>query len=429
MSVALVVGALLVSGPAASAHAGVRVVRAAAAAPVFQLGVTHGHQSIDAAGDMTGNAAAERVLSTTVSLQNQHIMGWGADNPEPSPGQYNFSSLDARIALIRRTNGQPVITLCCSPDWMKGGAAGTTDWSRLEVAPTPDHFDDFAALAAKVALRYPNVTNFQVWNELKGFWNSTLNRWDYEGYTALYNKVYRAVKQVRPDAKIGGPYVVLDSYASAATSPAPSAVRGPWGVVDQRELDVLSYWLTHNVGADFVAVDAMIATRDRGLITDVVTATQKFAAIDTWLRARTSLPIWWSEFYVQPVGAKWTPQHVAAAAVAALVSMATSGANAALVWQPEVDGSDGLGLWSSTYSRSGGIATPLATILAQLRPVLAAAAQPIRGLPGSVSGLTTATTFVLVNVASTTQRTRLLTAVSKSFPTSIASNRIIVQRR
>src|SRR5258708_3627157 len=32
--------------------------------------------------------------------QDQAIMGWGADNPEPSPGQYNFGSLDRRIQLI-----------------------------------------------------------------------------------------------------------------------------------------------------------------------------------------------------------------------------------------------------------------------------------------------------------------------------------------
>jgi hypothetical protein len=75
--------------------------------------------------------------------------------------------LDSRIALIRRTGGTPVTTLCCVPDWMKGGRPGTTDWSKLEVAPAPGHYADFAALAATIARRYPFVRHFLflVWNE------------------------------------------------------------------------------------------------------------------------------------------------------------------------------------------------------------------------------------------------------------------------
>jgi hypothetical protein len=51
----------------------------------------------------------------------------------------------------------------------------------------PSHSEDFANLAADVALRYdgtrtgtygqllPKVDYFDVWNELKGFWNSSGN--------------------------------------------------------------------------------------------------------------------------------------------------------------------------------------------------------------------------------------------------------------
>ena len=37
-----------------------------------------------------------------------------------------------------------------------------------------------------------------MWNELKGFWNARLNRWDYEAYTAFYNTVYDALKAYDP---------------------------------------------------------------------------------------------------------------------------------------------------------------------------------------------------------------------------------------
>ncbi|OLT10047.1 hypothetical protein BJF78_29420 [Pseudonocardia sp. CNS-139] len=65
------------------------------------------------------------------------------------------------------------MTLCCAPDWMKGGEPGETDWSRIEVAPDPAHYADFAALAVDVARRYPQVRHFVVWNELKGFFDAT----------------------------------------------------------------------------------------------------------------------------------------------------------------------------------------------------------------------------------------------------------------
>ena len=65
-------------------------------------------------------------------IQNQHIMGWGGGNPEPSPGEYDWGSLDTRVEMMRRTGARMVITLCCAPDWMKGGEPGETDWSNLE---------------------------------------------------------------------------------------------------------------------------------------------------------------------------------------------------------------------------------------------------------------------------------------------------------
>lgn len=66
-------------------------------------------------------------------------MGWGASNPEPSPGHDDFVALDRRVALMLRTGATPVLTLCCAPDWMKGGRPGDTECPQqaLETAPTP----------------------------------------------------------------------------------------------------------------------------------------------------------------------------------------------------------------------------------------------------------------------------------------------------
>jgi hypothetical protein len=342
------------------------------------------------------------VLRAAADLQNQHLMGWGASNPEPRPGQFQWQSLDQRIALIRRSNGDPVLTLCCAPDWMKGGKAGRTDWKLLEVAPTPDHYDDFAALAARAALRYPDIRYFQVWNELKGFWDPVANTWDARAYTDMYNRVYDAIKAVRPDALIGGPYVVVDSWSESAVASHPSEVRGPWGILDQRPLDVLEYWFAHAHGADFVTVDGETATRDRGLITDAFTATQKFTAVDNWLRARTTLPIWWAEWYASvPPGKAYDLLYQNAVGTAALRQLALSGSAVALSWQPQGWGEHCLGcLWSDVNASSGGQATPFAATLTAWRksfPPGTLLHENAGQLPDGVLGLASRTQQLLIN--------------------------------
>jgi hypothetical protein len=247
-----------------------------------------------------------QLLQAALTFQNVPLMGWGADNPEPVPGIYNWSSLDARVQLMRDTHATKIITLCCAPTWMFDSAwVGRTDWNRLETAPTPEHFADFANLTQQVALRYKDVQYFQVWNELKGFYNAALNRWDYEGYTTMYNMVYDAIKAVRPDAKIGGPYIVMDTWADpdAGGWPPhdPTLLRQPWGTIDQRSLDTLSYWLAHKHGADFLLVDGGTGTREGKWVTDDFTAANVFPAIINWIRKQphggATLPVGFAEWY------------------------------------------------------------------------------------------------------------------------------------
>ena len=314
----------------------------------FFYGGTHEQYSpAESYLDSNARQRAQDVLRRAAPVQNQHIFGWGAFNPEPSPGEYDWSSLDSRIELMARTGGIPVLTLCCAPDWMKGGRPGQTDFNRLAEAPLPDHYDAFASLSAQVAVRYQNVKYFLVWNELKGFFNSSLNRWNYEAYTTLYNKVYDAVKKVRPDANIGGPYVVLDSWG-AAPPEAVSNLKGPWGTADQRALDVVTYWLKNKHGAQFIAVDGYIGPRDNRPVQD---ATGKFEAMTTWVRQQTDLPIWWAELHPTPDSAT-TDDARAASVIQALDGVDRAGGNVVLLWDPNNF------LYSDLRNRGG---EPLAT--------------------------------------------------------------------
>ncbi|MDX6738967.1 xylan 1,4-beta-xylosidase [Actinocorallia sp. A-T 12471] len=291
-------------------------------------GFTHTQTSLEA------TPAAKAAVAGVPMLQVQHIMGFGADNPQITPGQYNWSSLDRRMKDIRETGGVPMITLCCAPDWMKGGPEGSTDWNHLEDSPLPKFFDAFAAQAADVARRYPDVKYYFVWNEFKGFFNQDANRWDFEGYTQLYNKVYAALKKVDSSLQVGGPYIPVNSY-SGAHSAASKDLTGPWGAADQRALTAIEYWIEHKQGADFVVVDGSSLPEDRTAHEDPFRDNAKFSAVTEWLRGKTDLPAVWAEWYTEPQNSGWTAPKLQAVQADAMIHFAKSGAAGALYWSPQ----------------------------------------------------------------------------------------------
>jgi hypothetical protein len=339
---------------------------------LLELGVTHTQYSLDSWGNKEAVARGTAVLVATTDVQNQSIMGWGALNPEPYPGRFAWESLDQRVALMRKTRATMVITLCCAPDWMKGGKPGRTNWKRLDVAPYPSHYKDFAELAAAVARRYPDIRRFQVWNELKGFWDAKLNRWNYERYTQLYNDVYDALKAVSPAIQVGGPYVFLDTWFHNPSESSP--ISGPYGTVDRRDLAVIEYWLVHKHGADFITFDSGTKARD-GNPSDWFAATQLYGDVDRWVAAHTSLPIYWAEWYSSDDGPKGVPfdwKRQDALMTATLIEMARTRAAVELRWQPQglvccpYDGNQE-SVWSDTRVAGGGRPFPFATSANRLR--------------------------------------------------------------
>ncbi|MFD9794703.1 xylan 1,4-beta-xylosidase [Streptomyces sp. NPDC059070] len=337
--------------------------------PELGWGFTHTQYSADS-GSPDAVARVRGLIAPQPMQQDQAIMGWGAGNPEPSPGDYDFSDLDRRIAFIRSTGSTPVITLCCAPDWMKSGRAGEdhTDWSlkSFESAPLPTHYADFAKLAAKVAERYPDVRHFIVWNEFKGFFDESSQRWNYEGYTRLYNLVYDQLKKVNEENRVGGPYLAMDSYAPGEEQFA-SELKGPWGSVDQRVLDAFTYWNRHKKGADFVAVDGAGFTRDDRALPDAFTALDKFTDVGRWLRQHAEgLPLWWTEYYVEPDGSHWSEGRRVAAQAAAMIAMARGGATTGFYWSPQRTTADCPGcLWTATQSADGGAALPMFALVSR----------------------------------------------------------------
>ncbi|WP_286258045.1 GH39 family glycosyl hydrolase [Streptomyces graminofaciens] len=343
--------------------------------PFVGWGFTHTQFSADE-GDSAATERVEKRLGAQPFPQIQHIMGWGADNPEPVEGRYDFEEMDRRIDFVRASGGIPVVTLCCAPDWMKGGRSGanSTDWSQdaLETAPEPEHYADYAALAATVAKRYPDVRHFIVWNEFKGFWNNAEARWDYEGYTKLYNLVHKALKKVDKAIMVGGPYLVMDSVDPRQDG-ASTSLKGSWGAMDQRVLDAFDYWNKNKAGADFVVVDGSSYTKDDDLLPDEFAATEKFTAVSRWVRERSDgLPLWWAEYYVEPADANddragWSETRRVAVQASGLIAMARGGATSGFYWNPEEEsGADCPGcLWTPTDTEDGGKALPMYDLLSR----------------------------------------------------------------
>ncbi len=342
----------------------------------FSTGTTFTQYSLDPWGNTAAIERGENLLLNSTKIINQHLMGFGALNPEPYPNNYDFSTIERRIGNDTGLGDEAetiVLTACCAPDWMKGGTPGTTDWSRIEIAPFPQHFDDYADLVAEVVRRpeFSNIKYVQVWNEMKGFWDVSRNRWNHEAYTDLYNKVWTAVKTVRPDIKIGGPYVVLGSWGSNTTGSGQwfsSDVGGAWGKFDSRDIAVVEYWLQNKIGADFITLDASITNRDNIYPVNQFERTKKFADFMTWLRSldnsaypgATSLPVWWAEWYSIPENSNASQAEKNALMTTTLVQMIKSGASTALVWGPQGDTNGNmfpLALFTDTRISSGGQAT------------------------------------------------------------------------
>ncbi len=279
--------------PPASVDVTITIDRTRAVA-VSQLstGVTHTKEGLGTQGDPTAIARAKSYLSAATVYQNRHIYGWGARNPNPAPGVYDWTDLDAYMASMRSMGTTPVLTLAMAPDWMTNAPQPNQTGEPLYnpfYPPTPAHYDDFAELARQIARRYPDVKYYQVWNEMKGF------TYPYTEYTPFYNKVYDALKGVDPSIKVGGFYLTL-----TGNSGNPDAPLGQW------ELDLFDSWLRNAHGADFVCLDGALShfvTPYDGPApqpAQLLAITYRYEAMTRQIRARTTLPLWWSEDYLDP---------------------------------------------------------------------------------------------------------------------------------
>jgi hypothetical protein len=179
----------------------------------------------------------------------------------------------------------------------------------------------------------------------------------------MYNLVYQRLKQTATNLgidstsiNVGGPYIVMDSGQKASCMSNPSSLTGPWGVMDQRVLDAIGYWLQNKAGAEFISVDGANATKFGVNPTDDFTMTQKFSATNAWIRQQPgghSLPIWWAEWYTAPSQNIETDSVDNALGAYSVMQQINSGASVTLLWSGTASKECNPPLWTDTTAGGG----------------------------------------------------------------------------
>lgn len=442
-------------------------VGAASVVSKLILGFTAQHTESNADFDATTKGFMNEALSTL----NTHMIGFGATVSQASADGtvgYDFTSLDQRFGYPAQSNGwcstlpanELCVTLCgCRPYQRSdpvgaytANPLGTPTNTELTVQfqyippwinlgdTTSSHYGKlymYVADCAAIAARYPHVKYFQVWNELKGFYSASLGRWWYEGYTRMFNQVAAAIHAARPDAKVIGPYPVGGSFGWDQTQKwadgqgGRATLNGPWGYANQQILDVFTYFLSNQVGCDYISYDIRNNNSDynadnyKPLLStaaktwpystsyywqdDPWDSSAKIRAFNAWLLARTNLPIWVNEWYGNPVkefdlipgdGVPLSSSIEKLSVIMRnLFAAIESGTTGLLFWRVTGEGAtdvaNPIALWIKTTKAATVLKDPLAYIKANF----SAGAQlyTVTSNHPDVSGMASATKLILVS--------------------------------
>lgn len=418
----------------------------------FSPGMTYTDDSLVypwGSNDPTAIQHVKSLIGSSITFQNTPIMGWGLPDPWPDPATpepTDWTALDARVRFIMSTGGIPVITLCEAPWWMKGQLqpngktlvlTSADEWSSRAFSSRilDNKMGAWLHLVQRVAERYMappyNVRYFQVWNELKGYYDPVTNTYDYttsagnprgpnalHGYTYMYNRVYDRLMRVAASlgipasaVNVGGPYAVMDTWSSRTQS-NPSSLTKAYGTFDKRPLDVVKYWLQHKAGAAFIVMDAGNINKDGINIANASTASEKFADVVRWIRSlddvvypgAAHLPIWLGEWYARPYTDWADNDHSNAIKTYAMMEFLKAGGAVALAWGGTDEGRAGPRLWTAPTA-GGGAALPFYSSYKAFKQDFSPGTQLYRTRvfpAGRVDALASAITILLVNRTPTT---------------------------
>jgi hypothetical protein len=132
---------------------------------------------------------------------------------EPSPGAYDWSSLDPLVDAARGTGLSVMARLYNAPAWAKGAAAAGTDGP-------PDDPATIGAVAGALAARYCGspLRAVEVWSDQNLSFNWNNQPPDPAGYMRLLQAAYQAIKQSCPSM------IVVSGAPMPTGAPLPMAM-------------------------------------------------------------------------------------------------------------------------------------------------------------------------------------------------------------
>ncbi len=131
------------------------------------------------------------------------------EDVEPSPGQYDWTSLDVSLALAAEYNTKVMLSVVTAPEWAREPGNQRLD----EVGPPADP-QTYANFLITLLYRYPGkIHAIEVWNEMNidREWASIYGL-SAENYVTLLTAAYNAIKSVDP-----GVIVISGALSPAAT--------------------------------------------------------------------------------------------------------------------------------------------------------------------------------------------------------------------
>lgn len=121
------------------------------------------------------NIAGGSVPGVTVGSVRLWDTGTSWRHIETSPGQFDFTALDAAVAAARNAGLRPMVVLGQTPAFYasKPKAPG---WYGDGASSMPKKLSAWKAYVTKVAKRYQTSVDYQIWNEpnVIGFWSGTV---------------------------------------------------------------------------------------------------------------------------------------------------------------------------------------------------------------------------------------------------------------
>jgi hypothetical protein len=121
-------------------------------------------------------------------------MYWDSVEQYSPDGRY-WAPFDGVYAQMRSLGIRPLWVLQAAPCWAQAGEC------QRGSHPSADHFDEFAAFAARVAQRYPDSLGLEVWNEPNWalYWGGTPDPY---AYGDMVGAVASAVDAARPSMPV-----------------------------------------------------------------------------------------------------------------------------------------------------------------------------------------------------------------------------------